>query len=86
MIVTLSNTEIVTSSAIEVFSVIVTESNTEDSDVKRDVLRRFLAAYPDCYLVDTQYTDYFGRNATCANDSFLVRTGPDGTVPSPAAG
>ena len=55
----------------------------EDTDVKREDLRRFLAAHPGCYLVDTKYTDYFGRNATCANDSILVRTGPDGTVPAP---
>jgi cephalosporin hydroxylase len=53
----------------------------EDSDVKRDDLRRFLSAYPDGYRVDTRYTDYFGRNATCANDSILVRTDSDGTVP-----
>jgi len=48
----------------------------EDSEVKHDVIRKFLAAHPGCYLVDTRFTDYFGRNATCAGDSIFVRTGP----------
>jgi cephalosporin hydroxylase len=48
----------------------------EDSDVKRDALRSFLGAHPGDYLVDTQFTDYFGRNATCAADSIFVRTPP----------
>ena len=46
----------------------------EDSDVKRDVLRDFVGAHPGDYLVDTRFTDYFGRNATCAADSIFVRT------------
>jgi len=46
----------------------------EDSDVKRDVLRRFVTAHPGAYLVDTRFTDNFGRNATCAADSIFVRT------------
>jgi cephalosporin hydroxylase len=50
----------------------------EDSDVKRDALRTFLGAHPGHYLVDTQFTDYFGRNATCAADSIFVRTSPKG--------
>jgi cephalosporin hydroxylase len=45
----------------------------EDSDVKRDVLRAFVGAHPGDYLVDTRFTDYFGRNATCAADSIFVR-------------
>jgi cephalosporin hydroxylase len=45
----------------------------EDSDVKRDVLAAFDAAQPGQYKVDTRYTDFFGRNATCANDSIFVR-------------
>jgi len=45
----------------------------EDSDVKRDVLAAFDAAHPGQYKVDTRYTDFFGRNATCANDSIFVR-------------
>jgi cephalosporin hydroxylase len=47
----------------------------EDSDVKRDVLAAFDAAHPGQYKVDTRYTDFFGRNATCANDSIFVRQG-----------
>jgi len=47
----------------------------EDSDVKRDVLAAFDAAHSRQYKVDTRYTDFFGRNATCANDSIFVRQG-----------
>jgi len=46
----------------------------EDSDVKREALRTFLADHPGSYLVDTRLTDNFGRNATCAADSIFVRT------------
>jgi cephalosporin hydroxylase len=46
----------------------------EDSDVKREALRAFLAGHPGDYLVDTRFTDNFGRNATCAADSIFVRT------------
>ena len=45
----------------------------EDSDVKRVELTAFDAAHPGQYKVDTRYTDFFGRNATCANDSIFVR-------------
>ena len=45
----------------------------EDSDVKRETIRQFLGAHPGDYLVDTHFTDYFGRNATCAADSIFVR-------------
>jgi cephalosporin hydroxylase len=45
----------------------------EDSDVKHDALRTFIGAHPAEYLVDTRFTDYFGRNATCAADSIFVR-------------
>lgn len=51
----------------------------EDSDVKREALRQFLGAHPGHYLVDTRFTDFFGRNATCAADSIFVRTKPDKT-------
>jgi cephalosporin hydroxylase len=54
----------------------------EDSDIKRDVLRNFLGAHPGDYLVDTRYTDNFGRNATCAADSIFVRTGAEATAPT----
>ncbi len=46
----------------------------EDSDVKREALRSFIGARPGCYLVDTRFTDNFGRNATCAADLIFVRT------------
>jgi cephalosporin hydroxylase len=46
----------------------------EDSDVKREDIRKFVAAHPGGYLVDTRFTDNFGRNATCAADSIFVRT------------
>jgi cephalosporin hydroxylase len=49
----------------------------EDSDIKRVALRTFLAAHPGAYLVDTRFTDNFGRNATCAADSIFVRTDSD---------
>jgi cephalosporin hydroxylase len=47
----------------------------EDSDGKRAELQRFFLRHPGAYKVDTRYTDFFGRNATCAPDSILVRTG-----------
>jgi cephalosporin hydroxylase len=46
----------------------------EDSDVKRETLRAFTSRHPGEYLIDTRFTDYFGRNATCAADSIFVRT------------
>jgi cephalosporin hydroxylase len=46
----------------------------EDSDVKRETLRKFTGRHPGEYLVDTRFTDYFGRNATCAADSIFIRT------------
>ena len=46
----------------------------EDSDIKREALRRFVGAHPGLYLVDTRFTDNFGRNATSAADSIFIRT------------
>lgn len=46
----------------------------EDSSVKRAALRQFLGAHEGAYLVDTKFTDNFGRNATCAADSIFIRT------------
>jgi len=46
----------------------------EDTDVKRDAIRAFIGAHPGHYLVDTKFTDNFGRNATCAADSIFIRT------------
>jgi cephalosporin hydroxylase len=57
----------------------------EDSDVKREALRTFLGAHPGRYLVDTRFTDNFGRNATCAADSIFVRTKPGEVAPSASA-
>jgi hypothetical protein len=45
----------------------------EDSDVKRETLREFVGRHAGEYLVDTRFTDYFGRNATCAADAIFVR-------------
>jgi cephalosporin hydroxylase len=50
----------------------------EDSDIKRPALREFIGAHPGAYLVDTRFTDNFGRNATCAADSIFVRTAAAG--------
>jgi cephalosporin hydroxylase len=52
----------------------------EDSDIKRPALREFLGAHPGTYLVDTRFTDNFGRNATCAADSIFIRTAADGAT------
>jgi cephalosporin hydroxylase len=57
----------------------------EDSDVKRETLRKFIGAHPGDYLVDTKFTDFFGRNATCAADSIFVRIEPDKAKPAPGA-
>jgi|CXWL01.1.fsa_nt_gi cephalosporin hydroxylase len=45
----------------------------EDSAGKQEDIRRFLEQGPHGYKVDTYFTDFFGRNATCAQDSILVR-------------
>jgi cephalosporin hydroxylase len=55
----------------------------EDSDIKRDALRGFVGARPGAYLVDTRFTDNFGRNATCAADSIFVRTARKSPEPQP---
>ena len=46
----------------------------EDSEIKRDDIAQFLSGRDGCYLVDTRYTDFFGRNATAALDSIFLRT------------
>ena len=45
----------------------------EDSALKHDELGKFLSPRSGCYKVDARYTDFFGRNATCARDSIFVR-------------
>jgi cephalosporin hydroxylase len=52
----------------------------EDSDIKRPALREFLGTRPGAYLVDTRFTDNFGRNATCAADSIFIRTADGATA------
>lgn len=46
----------------------------EDSRIKTRDLAAFLAQREQRYKVDTRYTDFFGRNATCAANSIFVRT------------
>jgi len=48
----------------------------DDEELARQVLREFLGAHPGNYLVDTKFTDNFGRNATCAADSIFARVDP----------
>ena len=45
----------------------------EDSLPKSDDLSAFLTERPHRYRVDTYYTDFFGRNATSAVNSILIR-------------
>src|SRR5262245_20051882 len=45
----------------------------EDSGSKADELSRFCRHRAERYRVDTRYTDFFGRNATCAPNSIFVR-------------
>ncbi len=58
----------------------------EDSDVKRETLRQFVATHPGAYLVDTRFTDNFGRNATCAADSIFVRAAAADSLAYPVTG
>src|SRR5689334_2384401 len=45
----------------------------EDSIIKKNEIARFMRRYPNRYKVDTHYTDFFGRNATCSVDSIFVK-------------
>jgi cephalosporin hydroxylase len=45
----------------------------EDSVRKQATLDAFCTAHQDAYAVDTDYTDFFGRNATSCVDSILRR-------------
>jgi cephalosporin hydroxylase/predicted 2-oxoglutarate/Fe(II)-dependent dioxygenase YbiX/peroxiredoxin len=58
----------------------------EDSDVKRDALRAFVTAHAGDYLVDTRFTDNFGRNATCAADAIFVKVGTGARAVAPDQG
>jgi cephalosporin hydroxylase len=44
-----------------------------DSEEERKAISSFIAERPNCYKVDTYYTDFFDRNATCAQDSIFAR-------------
>jgi cephalosporin hydroxylase len=48
----------------------------EDTVLKMPAMRRFTAGTNGAYAIDTHYTDFFGRNATCAIDGILVRMAP----------
>jgi hypothetical protein len=48
----------------------------EDSEVKRGELTQFAIKHLGIYQVDTKFTDYFGRNATCAADAIFARIAP----------
>ena len=45
----------------------------EDSENKTSVLTELMREFGSEFLVDTKYTDFFGRNATCSKDSVFVR-------------
>lgn len=40
---------------------------------KREAIGSFMTEHPNFYKVDTYYTDFFGRNATCSRDSIFAR-------------
>lgn len=46
----------------------------EDSAGKQEEIGYFLQRHPGRYEVDTHYTDFFGRNATSAQDSIFRRS------------
>lgn len=46
----------------------------EDSRIKAQALGTFLTPRAQDYQVDARYTDFFGRNATCAANSIFKRT------------
>lgn len=46
----------------------------EDTSLKVADMRAFMAQMSDKYLIDTRFTDFFGRNATCAADGILIRS------------
>lgn len=45
----------------------------EDSKLKHSELACFAKEYGADFKVDTRYTDFFGRNATCSADSIFVK-------------
>ncbi|MEX0923027.1 MAG: hypothetical protein WDZ84_09635 [Rhodovibrionaceae bacterium] len=45
----------------------------EDSEMKKRELAQIFSDSGFSYRVDSRYTDFFGRNATCAPDSILKK-------------
>jgi cephalosporin hydroxylase len=45
----------------------------EDSTMKFEALGAFHREWGSAFRVDTRYTDFFGRNATCSADGVLVK-------------
>jgi cephalosporin hydroxylase len=45
----------------------------EDSRSKQEALCEFVKYHESEFRVDTRYTDFFGRNATCSADSIFAR-------------
>jgi len=45
----------------------------EDSRSKQSAIREFMADREADFMVDTRYTDFFGRNVTCSADSIFTR-------------
>jgi len=45
----------------------------EDSRSKQDPIGEFMKDHESEFRVDTRYTDFFGRNATCSADSIFAR-------------
>jgi len=45
----------------------------EDSENKISTLNQFANEVGSEFMVDTRYTDFFGRNATCSKDSIFVK-------------
>lgn len=45
----------------------------EDSRSKHEAIRDFMKDHASEFRVDTRYTDFFGRNATCSADSIFAR-------------
>ena len=50
----------------------------EDSEMKKTELAELFSDPSFAFRVDSRYTDFFGRNATCAPDSILKRVSIDG--------
>jgi cephalosporin hydroxylase len=45
----------------------------EDSVIKQNEIGELMNKYDRYYRIDTYYTDFYGRNATCSHDSIFIR-------------